>query len=544
MTRTEGLDVLIVGAGPTGLVLALWLTQQGIRVRVVDKSTGPGSTSRAMAVQARTLELYRQLDLSDAVVAAGHQNPAINLWIKGHKKAQLGFGSAGENLTPYPFLLVYPQDHHERLLAEHLAAMGVQVEHQTELLSFEDTGTNVVARLRTADGQEHTCETRYLAGCDGAKSLVRHQLGTGFDGGTYAQIFYVADVEVTGPAADGAAHISLDDADFVALLAYENQAGQATKARLIGAVRDGLDESEDTDTLSDTLSFDDVSHRAIDALGLQVQKVHWFSTYRVHHRVTRHYRVGRAFLLGDAAHVHSPAGGQGMNTGIGDAINLAWKLAAVLRNQAPDNLLDSYEIERKAFALKLVETTDRLFTFVTNENPFANFVRTQIAPVLAPLAYGVDAVREYMFRVLSQTLINYRQSPLSTGTQDEDEVHGGDRLPWVATNDGPEKGAEHGTDNYESLRSITWQVHIYGDPTEPVTEELRQACAACGIPLRRFDYTPAHQAAGLARDALYLLRPDTYVALVEASGDVQALAGYFAQRGINPSSGAHPQQSL
>ncbi|MFZ4286771.1 FAD-dependent oxidoreductase [Variovorax sp. HJSM1_2] len=520
--RTE---VLIVGAGPTGLVLALWLTEQGIQVRVVDKAAGPGSTSRAMAVQARTLELYRQLDLSDAVVAAGHQNPAINLWIKGQKKAQLGFGTAGEHLTPYPFLLVYPQDQHEYLLTERLASMGVQVEHQTECTGFEDRGGHVVATLRSADGQEQRCEARFLAGCDGAKSPIRHQLGTGFDGGTYAQIFYVADVEVTGPAADGAAHIALDDADFVALLAYGQGAGQTTQARLIGAVRD---ERED----ADSLGFDDVSHRAIDALGLQVQKLHWFSTYRVHHRVTRHYRVGRTFLLGDAAHVHSPAGGQGMNTGIGDAINLAWKLAAVLRQQAPDALLDSYEVERKAFALKLVETTDRLFSFVTSESHFANFVRTQIAPILAPLAYGVDAVREYMFRVLSQTLINYRHSPLSMGTQDEDQVHGGDRLPWVATHDGPEKGAEHGTDNYESLRDITWQVHIYGDPTEPVTEELLQACAACGVPLRRFDYTPAHQAAGLARDALYLLRPDTYVAMVEPTGDAQALARYFAERGI------------
>jgi hypothetical protein len=153
-------------------------------------------------------------------------------------------------------------------------------------------------------------------------------------------------------------------------------------------------------------------------------------------------------------------------------------------------------------------------------------VRTQIAPILAPLAYGVDAVREYMFRVLSQTLINYRQSPLSTGTQDEDEVHGGDRLPWVVTD---------GTDNFDSLRSIAWQVHLYGDPTEPVTDELRQWCESSGVALHHFDYTPAHQAAGLARDALYLLRPDTYVALVEASGDVRALAGYFAQRGISPS---------
>jgi 2-polyprenyl-6-methoxyphenol hydroxylase-like FAD-dependent oxidoreductase len=169
------------------------------------------------------------------------------------------------------------------------------------------------------------CRAAWLAGCDGAHSLVRHQLGTGFEGGTYEHTFYVADVHVSGPAANGEINVSLEDGDFAALFAYDEQGN----ARLIGAVRDAEVRA------GHTLAFDDVRQRAIASLGLKIEKVNWFSTYRVHHRVTGHYRSGRALLLGDAAHVHSPAGGQGMNTGIGDAINVAWKLAHVLRGRAP-----------------------------------------------------------------------------------------------------------------------------------------------------------------------------------------------------------------
>jgi 2-polyprenyl-6-methoxyphenol hydroxylase-like FAD-dependent oxidoreductase len=363
-------DVLIAGAGPTGLVLALWLTQQGVKVRIIDKSTGPGTTSRAMAVQARTLELYRQLDLADAAVAAGYQSLAVNLWVKNKRKAHVSLDEAGAGISPYPFILIYPQDHHERLLAGRLEALGVRVERQTELVGFEDKGDKVIARLRMPSGEEETCKAQYLAGCDGARSTLRREMGAGFEGGTYSQVFYVADVKVSGLVPADETHIALDSADFVAVLAY----GRNGQSRLIGMVRGERAER------AETLTFDDVGHQAIRNLGLQVDQVHWFSTYRVHHRVTSSFRQGRAFLLGDAAHIHSPAGGQGMNTGIGDAINLAWKLAATVRGGAPDRLLDSYQAERLVFARKLVETTDRVFSFATAEGRLANFVRTSSRP--------------------------------------------------------------------------------------------------------------------------------------------------------------------
>ena len=497
-------DVLVVGAGPTGLVLALWLTKLGIKVRIIDKTDEPGTTSRALAVQARTLELYRQLDLAEAVVAKGHRVTAANFWVQGTHKAQFSLNTSGTELTPYPFLQIFPQDEHEKLLIARLQELGVSVERHTELTSFVERGDGVTAHLRHGDGHEEDCEARYLAGCDGARSKARETIGTGFPGGTYPQIFYVADIEASGPALNGELHIDLDEADFLAIFPLSGEG----RARLIGAVRNVNAES---------LTFADVGNRAINHMKVAVGKVNWFSTYHVHHRVTQHFRKGRVFLAGDAAHIHSPAGGQGMNTGIGDAINLAWKLAAVLNGRAPDALLDSYEAERIGFARRLVATTDRVFTLASAEGRLADFVRTRVAPLVIPAAYAFEAVRRFAFRTVSQTMLNYRGGPLSQGVAGG--VHGGDRLPWAVVD---------GSDNFASLTSLGWQVHVYGS----ASRQLTAWCAQRNLPLHIFPWQDGHARAGLGRDALYLLRPDTYVALADASASATALDRYVSDKGI------------
>jgi hypothetical protein len=336
---------------------------------------------------------------------------------------------------------------------------------------------------------------------------VRETIGTSFPGGTYRQIFYVADVEAAGSAVNGELHVDLDEADFLGVFPL---AGQG-RARLIGTVRD-----ERADR-ADTLTFQDVSYRAINHLKVRVNKVNWFSTYHVHHRVAQHFRRDRAFLLGDAAHIHSPAGGQGMNTGIGDAINLAWKLAAVIAGRAPGNLLDSYEAERIGFARRLVATTDRVFSFATSEGRLADFLRTRVAPLLIPRVIAFHPVREFMFRTVSQISLNYRHCPLSRGVAGH--VHGGDRLPWAPVD---------GADNFATLATMEWQVHVYG----AAKAELAAWCASQKLPLHVFDWRPGYEAAGLVRDALYLLRPDTYVALADGAGAPDVLERYFRDQGI------------
>ena len=495
-------EVLIAGAGPTGLVLALWLTGLGVAVRIIDSASEPGTTSRALAVQARTLELYEQMDLAQELVRRGHKVPAVNLWARGERATRLDFSNLGEHLTRYAFALVFPQDEHERLLIERLAARGVQVERSSELTGFSDDGGRILARLRTPEG-ERSCEASYLAGCDGARSRVRTCIGAGFPGGTYRQVFYVADIEGSGPPVDGELHVDLDEADFLAVFPL----AASVRVRLVGAVRDERAEHPEQ------LEFADVSDRAIRHMHLQVERVNWFSTYHVHHRVASSFAHGRAFIVGDAAHIHSPVGGQGMNTGIGDAINLAWKLAAVLHAGADPGLLASYEVERIAFARRLVASTDRVFGFVSADGPIAELVRTRFAPAVLARATAIQRVREFMFRSVSQIMVNYRDMPLAQGVAGQ--VHGGDRLPWV-----------EGADNYGPLREMCWQVHVYGEAGEP----LRAACAAQALPLHVFPWTPAHHGAGLARDACYLLRPDGYVALAQGAQKSEALTRFFADR--------------
>src|SRR6266404_1995865 len=273
-------DVLIIGAGPTGLVLALWLTLQGVRVRIIDKTAEPGTTSRALAVQARTLELYRQIGLADAVVARGRKVLAANLWVTGHKVARAVFGEMGAGLSPFPYAQIFPQDEHERLLIERLAEAGVEVERQTELLGFENADGHVLAQIRTRTGTVEMCTAAYIAGCDGARSTVREAIGIGFPGGTYEHLFYVADVEASGQALNGELHAAFDRTDFLVVFPMKGD----RRARLIGTVRDEVEQSRED------LSWNDVSKRVIKWITIDVKSVNWFSTYRVHHRVADHFR--------------------------------------------------------------------------------------------------------------------------------------------------------------------------------------------------------------------------------------------------------------
>jgi 2-polyprenyl-6-methoxyphenol hydroxylase-like FAD-dependent oxidoreductase len=508
-------EVLIIGAGPTGLVLALWLTRLGVRLRIIDKTAEPGTTSRALAVQARTLELYGQVGLAEAVIERGRKTMAVNLWVAGKKTAHAVFGEMGAGLSPFPYALIFPQDEHERLLIDRLAEQGVQVERQTELQGFEEASGRVLARLKRLDAALETCEASYIAGCDGAHSTVRAAIGTGFPGGVYAHLFYVADVEASGATMNGELHVALDRTDFLAVFPLKGKG----RARLIGTVR------EEAEQQHENLSWNDVSKRVIGWIRIDVERVNWFSTYHVHHRVADHFRKGRAFLLGDAAHIHSPVGGQGMNTGIGDAVNLAWKLAAVLRGRADGSLLDTYEPERIAFARRLVATTDQAFTGVTSSGALARLIRLHLVPLFIPLFFTLKTMRRFLFRMVSQTAVNYRGSSLSEGTTGT--VHGGDRLPWVKTK---VNGVE--SDNFAPLSALDWQVHVYGD----AAPEIRTACDGRKLPLHVFPWHPEMSGAGLLHNAIYLVRPDGYVALADPIGSATALASYLNERKLTPAS--------
>ena len=500
--------MLIVGAGPTGLVLALWLTKFGISVRIIDKLATSGTTSRALAVQGRTLEFYQQFGIAQAVMDRGHKVPALNLWVKSKVAARVPLEDMGKGLTPFPYPIIFPQDEHEALLIKRLSEMGIEIERQVELADFKDVGAEVRATLRKA-GVEQVGSYAYLAGCDGARSRVREVLGVGFPGGTYDHLFYVADIDAAGPPMNGELHVDLDIADFLAVFPMR----QNGKARLIGSIRDEAANDHEH------LEFEDVRGLAIHNLRIEVKKVNWFSTYRVHHRVAQQFRVGRAFLLGDAAHIHSPVGGQGMNTGIGDAVNLAWKLAAALEEPRSSPLLDSYEPERIAFARRLVDTTDRAFTAVISDGSIARFVRTKLIPAFAPTLFRVPAMRRFAFRTVSQIAVNYRDSPLSRGAAGK--LHGGDRLPWVKIGEGDEH-------NFTALASMDWQIHVYGE----AAPDLQALADGKKIPLHIFPWRTGMSQTGLKRNAAYLIRPDGYIGAADSGGSAEAIGTYLSEKNL------------
>jgi len=452
-----------------------------------------------MVVQARTLEFYRQLDFADDVVRDGIKLEQIHLYERGREAAVFKFGDFGASLSPYPFALSYPQDDHERLLGRRLVDAGLSVEWGTELVDFKEENDRVHATLRKG-GVEENVDVAYLCGCDGAHSVVRQKLGVGFSGGTYDSVFYVADIKATGDKAGNNDMNACLSTNAFCLLFPIRSTGMN---RAIGVVPKELSGRED-------LTFDDLKPHIEEIVNVKIDAVNWFSTYHIHHRVAAHFRQGRAFLSGDAGHVHSPAGGQGMNTGIGDAVNLSWKLAAIVQGRAAESVLDTYETERMAFAHTLVESTDRVFQLMVNRDTRGEIFRTILVPHVAPFLMGFHGIRKEAFRTVSQTRIEYRDSALSHGAAGS--VHGGDRLPWI-----------DGLDNFAPLKSVDWQVHVYGK----ARPELRAAADGVDMPIHEFVWTDNAHRAGLHRDAAYLVRPDGYVALVDSGQDPQKLTSYI-----------------
>ncbi len=494
-------QILIVGAGPTGLMLALRLARHGTHFRIIDKNLGPGLASRAMVVHARTLEFYDQLGLADQMIAEGLKLKAIHIREHGREIAVLDLINMGDGLSPFPFALSYPQDDHEKFLIKRLKAIGIEVEWNTALQSMTQDSNGVEAQLQKA-GKNETARFAYLCGCDGARSKTRDLLNLDFAGGTYQHVFYVADVKLekeTGQ--DG--QMSFGEYGFV--LQFPIRFSGMT--RLIGIVPQEVENQEH-------LSFEDMRHMPEDLLGVQVQQVNWFSTYHVHHRVAAKFKSGRCFLLGDAAHIHSPAGGQGLNTGLGDAVNLSWKLAHVLKNCASVELLNSFEPERMRFAKKLVATTDTAFSLMVSGGLQAKLVRGFILPYVMPLLLRLQSVRRLAFKTVSQTEISYRQSPISLGRVGK--LQAGDRLPWVN---------EGGVDNFATLRNLDWQIHVIGTPQS----SLQDYCHGVGLALYHFPWSNGFGSAGFNQKAIYLIRPDGHIALVTATQDVAKLQTYIAQ---------------
>jgi 2-polyprenyl-6-methoxyphenol hydroxylase-like FAD-dependent oxidoreductase len=424
---TATTDILIVGAGPTGLALAAQLNACGVKARIVDRQLDPVRESRALVMQPRTLEALRGLGLGETLVERG--NSAVQLRLHfGRRVVRLRLFDIGLDDTAYPFLLFISQAETEAILNEHLAAHDINVERGLELVGFRQDASAISCTLRRRDGTTEQLEARYLVGCDGAHSTVRREVGIPFQGEAYPQTFVLADLEVDGELEPGAAHAFLGDSGILLFFPL----GAPASWRMQGVRPNAADAHGGRHEIEE-VSLEELQ-RICDTSAHGALRLHdpvWRTVFRLQHRQATRYRNGRVFLAGDAAHVHSPAGGQGMNTGIQDAWNLGWKLALVLRGIAGEALLDSYEPERLPVGRNVLRVSDRATTVALSNRRLVRLVRTQLAPRLIPPLLRSRRLRTWGFRTIAQLEINYRDSPAVREGENAPAKgpRAGDRLP-------------------------------------------------------------------------------------------------------------------
>ena len=510
-------DVLIVGAGPTGLMLAIQLARYGLKPTIIDRHSGPAQQSRAMAVHARTLEIYAKLGVIEEALARGAIAAGFNIWANGHWTARVPFGDIGRDLSPYPFVLMLGQDENEHILGAELRKAGIEVAWNTELVALDQKPEQVVATIRHPDGARRKVQAKWVAGCDGSRSPVREMNGIGFPGAPYEHTFFVADTEATGSMRPGELNVYLWRDGFHLFFPMKGR----DRWRAIGILPKRLRGRDD-------LAFDEVVPSIQEEAGanLVFKACDWFSTYRISHRAAERFRDRRCFLLGDAAHIHSPAGGQGMNTGLQDAYNLAWKLALVVQGRAAPALLDSYEQERVPVAARLLETTDRAFQGIVSEGWFAALLRTKVIARIAVLAMRLQPVRRFVFRTISQIGIAYPQTSLSQSLAGPSAraPKPGDRFPWLRLRFG---AGDAVTDLYREMDDTRFKLLLIGQPAAADMHEsdLLQVLA---IPLDANGSEFAR--GGITEPSFYLLRPDGHVGLCGANFDAAAVVGYLAER--------------
>jgi 2-polyprenyl-6-methoxyphenol hydroxylase-like FAD-dependent oxidoreductase len=507
-------DVIIIGAGPTGLALACQLIRYGIDFVIIDKKETTTPHSKAIGVQARTLEIYEQIGLANKLIEQGAIAAKARMVVGGEVRGEIEFGELGKDMSPYPFVLIVEQGKHETILYDFIKANDKDVSWQTELESFTQDETGVKATVKNANGETETIEAKFLVGCDGAKSPVRHALGLTFEGITFERMFYVADVQIDWNFSHDAGHAFLLKNN---LLAFFPMTGDG-QWRIVGTFPEEF-AKEEGDVLYEEI---EVRIKRDTELDLDITKVNWFSTYKVHTRHVNKFSVGRCFLAGDSAHIHTPAGAQGMNTGIQDGYNLAWKIWTVLRGKADAvKILETYNEERLENAKNLLETTDRFFNMAASPDVFLSYFRRYVFPYVAGVAFSIDAVKKFVFPRVSQIGINYRHGSLSENADGNFKVKAGDRMPYFSV---------EGESIYDRLRQPKFHLLTFFDgnnnPPEISENDFTELMDFHSLPL----YPAIAEIFGAKKSFVVFLRPDNYVAFISAQISAARLEKYLTEK--------------
>jgi 2-polyprenyl-6-methoxyphenol hydroxylase-like FAD-dependent oxidoreductase len=487
-------QVIIVGAGPTGLSMAAQLLRYKIDFIIIERNKNPTHLSKAVVVQARTLEIFREIGLTEKAITEGRITTAINLFYKGKQKVAVDLAGLGDGLSPFPYVLSLEQSKTERLLADQLYANQIEIHWGCDFTRLEQTDDRVTVYYKNSNGQDQIIEGLYLVGCDGASSMVRHQLGLSFEGDTVPKIFYVTDVKLKSPVINkNELFMFMIKQGFVLFFPMEGNGHY----RIIGIL-------PDTKNVDEEFTFADIEDTVKQHIVVPVdfKEVLWFSSYKVHSRKAGSFENKRCYLAGDAAHIHTPAGGQGMNTGIQDAYNLAWKIAYTIKGEVKTNVLQTYNSERSENAKHLLQTTDRVFDIMAGTNPLGNFIRLHIMTRFIGLLGRSASLKKRIFPFLSQIGIKYPANCLIVNSA-IGKVKAGVRMPFFIFSEGKQI--------FDFLSEPSFKILFFGDDEKNKSQQLSDI----KIKIARYSFKeiPAFLF-GNETNFYILLRPDNHISYI------------------------------
>lgn len=525
-TLDKNIEALIIGAGPSGLMMACQLALRNIPFRIIDKKDHPTIYSGALIIQARSIEIFHQMGIAQTAIQKGIIANEINIVFNGKKSFRIPVKNIGQGITKFPYLLMLEQSKTEQLLIDFIHNYGYSVERRTELLRFTQDIDGVATIVKHTNGKEETIKSKYLIAADGGNSAVRKQLRIPFAGKTHPISLFVTDCKVDVNLPSDTMCFSFSDATTAGFFPLTDG-----RWRVDGAIPGELE-------AKDRLTFDDIEKKFTERIRMKVKiyEPQWFSVFHSHQRYASSFRQNRCFLVGDAAHIHSPVGAQGMNTGLQDAYNLAWKLAFVIQEKAKVSLLDTYTFERLGIAKNVVRSTDKVFNLVTSQNFFIKKFRVYAVPLIMqlvlPLIKKQTVIHHFFFRKISEIGIQYRKSSLalhaSIGHFPSHAPIPGDRLPYILyIEDGKEVIIQ------EKVKGTGFHLFIFSKLMLPyeiiiVAENYTHLLSIENIPYTS-ETKYLYERLGIENSGCYLIRPDMYIAYRSGKPEAEHFKSYLQQ---------------
>ncbi|TLY48184.1 MAG: hypothetical protein E6K54_02810 [Gammaproteobacteria bacterium] len=525
-TKTKDTEVLIIGAGPTGLVMACHLLRYGVKFRLIDKQKDRAQESRAFAIQAKSMEIFQNLDIAKEFLKLAHSNVDFAFFINGKQQIEVKFKHFKHQDTPFPSVYFLPQTETERILNEFLERKGVYIERQKELITFIQDSQGVRANIKnniTENIEKITCD--YIVGCDGAHSSTRHVLKLSFEGNAYSQIFNLVDATIEWPYSRNKFLFFLGKEGVFVHIPLTEKISRVMLAKRLNDAEGKFSIPYVTELESLASLLTQVPVKFINPI--------WMSTFRLHHRGVNRYYQNRAFLAGDAAHIHSPVGGQGMNTGIQDSTNLAWKLALVLKQDATVNLLDTYETERHPIGKILLKTTDQFFSLLTAPGFLISKLRNWLLPLLIKFLFSKRNLEKHLFWFISQLNIHYDKNQFNYEIIDKaysnfkGGICPGHRAPNAPANT---------SDLFTFLAEKPFNILCFKIREERVNNSIEKINGLiknykAWLQVHVFVLSSANKLLfkryGVTSSAIYVIRPDGYVGFRINSENYSVLADYL-----------------